>query len=125
MTTSKLRCIAVFAVLAIASGSRVQAVERWADSRLKVTNNLVAWYDLSRQTAARGAHGLSPLQSWRDSADIVFDSAGFKRDLTQPVLESRPAYSVWASSSLHFDGTNDWLGAQTPGLRLQRATVFL
>jgi putative heme-binding domain-containing protein len=100
-------------------------MESWVDSRLDVTNNIVAWYDLSRQTAARGAHGLSPLQSWRDFADIVFDGSGAKRDLTQPIFTSRPAYKVWASSSLRFDGVDDWLGVNTREFRLKRATVFI
>src|SRR3954464_9607640 len=97
-----------------------QAVESWTDARLDVTSNMVAWYDVSRQMVVRGVHGLSPLHSRQDFAEIIFDGSGFKRDLTQPVFDARPGYRVWRSSSLYFDGKNDWLGANTRGLKLKR-----
>jgi glucose/arabinose dehydrogenase len=123
LTTRKL--FALVALISLVCAKSSHAVESWADSRLEVTNNIVAWYDVSRQTAARGSHGLSPLQSWRDFVDILFDGSGNNRNLTQPSFESRPGFKVWASSSLHFDGKNDWLGANTHGLRLNRATLFI
>ncbi len=121
--TNRMR--AVFGLATLICGFTADAAERWADSRLGVTNNLLAWYDLSRQNAARATRRLPGLQSSHDGADVIFDASGFKRDLTQPVLESRPAFLMSPNSSLHFDGVNDWLGAQAGQLRFSRATVLI
>ena len=68
----------------------VRAAESWSDPRLNVTNQLAAWFDVSRQNAARGAEGMTPLRSWQDAPDILLDGSGRKRHLRQPILAARP-----------------------------------
>jgi putative heme-binding domain-containing protein len=105
---------------------RALAVEPWADSRLAVTNGLSLWFDVSRQTAARGGLGLTPLQSWNDAPDVLLDGSGGKRHLTQPLLASRPRFrQEFNGAMLSFDGTNDFLAAATMKGTETNLTVFI
>src|SRR4051812_21680118 len=109
MFTSRM----AFAALAIAVGANCSnAVEPWADARLSTTNGIILWLDVSRQTAARGAAGLTPLQSWNDAPDVLLDGSGNKRHFAQPLLEARPRFrQEFNGAMLSFDGTNDFLTA--------------
>src|SRR6476646_10662467 len=110
--------VLVLAALLVTASSAVPvfAVEPWADGRLPQTSGLMLWLDASRQSAARGALGLSPLQSWHDRIDYLFDGSGLRNDLVQPLAESRPAFEQWNSAILHFDGTNDFLSFESINL---------
>jgi putative heme-binding domain-containing protein len=102
------------------------AVEPWADTRLPVTNDVLLWIDVSRQTAARGAAGLTPLQSWNDAPDVLLDGSGDKRHLLQPLLASRPKFrQEFNGAMLSFDGTNDFLTALPSRASETNLTVFL
>ncbi len=113
-------------LLLLLAGAAVRShgAEPWSDPRLTVTNGLALWFDLPRQSAARGANGQSPLRSWNDAADILFDGSGHRRDAVQPLLAARPAFYQWQATALRFDGTNDFLSLTTPGWRMREATVF-
>jgi putative heme-binding domain-containing protein len=116
----------LFLVAGLLAGLRTQGVETWTDPRLPVTNGVVAWYDASRQTAARGARGLAPLRSWADAPEIVFDGSGGGRHVAQSLREARPTFRIdWGTSALAFDGTNDHLVALHPGWTLREASVFV
>ena len=104
----------------------LRAAEPWADSRLSVTNGLLLWLDVSRQTAARGAAGLTPLQSWNDAPDVLLDGSGARRDVFQPLLASRPKFrQEFNGAMLSFDGTNDFLSAAPAGKTETNLTVFV
>lgn len=102
-----------------------QGAEPWSDPRLPMTNGLALWFDLPRQNAARGANGQSPLRSWNDAADLLFDGSGHRRNAVQPLLAARPAFYQWQATALRFDGSNDFLSLTTPGWRMREATVFV
>lgn len=102
------------------------AAEPWADPRLTITNNLTMWFDVSRQTAARDAAGLTPLQSWNDAPDVLLDGSGSRRHLYQPLLASRPKFrQEFNGAMLSFDGTNDFLCAAPGKTTETNLTVFL
>lgn len=102
------------------------AIEPWADPRLPVTNNVLLWIDVSRQTAARGAVGLTPLQSWNDAPDVLLDGSGKQRHLVQPLLASRPKFrQEFNGAMLSFDGTNDFLSAMPMRSSETNLTVFV
>jgi hypothetical protein len=113
-----------FAVLATSLITR--AAESWADTRLAVTNGLALWLDVSRQNAARGASGLTPLQSWRDAPEYFLDGSGNRRHLTQAFLGARPRFRQdFDGAKLSFDGTNDFLAATGLGKSFAEATLFV
>ncbi len=104
----------------------LSAAEPWTDTRLPLTNGVVAWFDVSRQTAARGALGLTPLQSWSDAPDVLLDGSGNKRHLVQPLLASRPRFrQEFNGAMLSFDGTNDFLSFDGTKASTTEATVFV
>jgi len=106
--------------------SSVFAVEPWVDPRLTSTNGVIAWFDISRQTAARGALGLTPLQSWSDAPDVLLDGSGHQRHLVQPSLSSRPRFrQEFNGAMLSFDGTNDFLAVDGTRSSIADATVFV
>ncbi len=122
MSTSALRLLALLCFTA----ARLPAAEPWADARLTVTNGLLVWIDASRQSAARGAAGLSPLQLGRDATDILFEGSGRANHLRQPALESRPRFrQEFNGALLTFDGTNDFMAASLSGTGAVEATVFV
>jgi len=103
-----------------------RAVEPWTDPRLPVTHGVVLWLDASRQTAGRGAHGLSPLRSWADAPEVLFDGSGHRRHFLQPLREARPTFRIdWGTTALAFDGTNDHLTAFLPGSALREVSGFI
>lgn len=103
-----------------------RAVESWTDPRLPVTHDVAAWFDVSRQNAARGARQQVPLRSWADSVDRLYDGSGRRRDLVQPLLASRPRFrQEFNGAMLGFDGTNDFLMRTEPGWRATHLTLFL
>jgi putative heme-binding domain-containing protein len=112
-------------LLALVAG-QVAAVESWTDNRLAVTNNVLLWIDVSRQNAARGVAGLTPLQSWNDAPDVLLDGSGTKRHVYQPLLASRPKFrQEFNGAMLSFDGTNDFLSAMPGSATETNLTVFL
>src|ERR1051325_2295284 len=123
MSTSRYALAALF----IAGGLQIsRAVEPWADSRLPLTNGLAIWLDVSRQSAARGAAGLTPLQSWNDGPDVLLDGSGNKRHAVQPLLESRPRFrQEFNGAMLSFDGTNDFFSASTVTAAQTNLSVFI
>ena len=115
-----------FPVLLGCFASALSAVEPWADPRLPLTNGVVAWFDISRQSAARGAMGLTPLQSWSDAPDVLLDGSGSRRHVIQPLLESRPRFrQEFNGAMLSFDGTNDFLSFDGMKASVSEATVFI
>ena len=118
-----MKCWFVFLFAAMLS---LQGVEPWADQRLNLTSGLIGWFDVSRQTAGRGALGLTPLQSWSDAPDVLLDGSGHKRHLLQPLLASRPRFrQEFNGAMLSFDGTNDFLSAAPVRTAETNLTVFI
>jgi putative heme-binding domain-containing protein len=106
--------------------SILSAAEPWTDTRLTFTNGLVVWFDVSRQSSARGAAGLTPLQSWNDAPDVLLDGSGNKRHLVQALLASRPKFrQEFNGAMLSFDGTNDFLAATPAKISETNLTAFL
>src|SRR4051794_1952837 len=104
-----LRSTSSLFVAVLLGVARLHSAETWTDSRLTNTAGVIAWYDVSRQTAARGAASLTPLQSWNDAPDVLLDGSGNKRHLVQPLLEARPRFrQEFNGAMLSFDGTNDF-----------------
>jgi putative heme-binding domain-containing protein len=100
-------------------------VEPWADAKLPVQNGLVAWLDASVQAAAREklaqppVADMSPLDKW-------LDGSGAKHDFAQPDAAMRPRLRLWNKSAfVRFSGRGVTLRAETPGLELHDATVFI
>ncbi|MFM8360039.1 MAG: hypothetical protein ACKOET_15950, partial [Verrucomicrobiota bacterium] len=90
------------------------------------TNGVAAWFDVSRQNAARGARQQVPLRSWADSVDRLYDGSGQRRDLVQPLLASRPRFrQEFNGAMLGFDGTNDFLMRTEPGWQATQLTLFV
>ena len=118
--------ILALSFLPFVAGPALRAGEPWADPRLTVTNGLAAWIDVSRQDAARGAAGLTPLRSWNDFPDVLFDGSGNHRDFSQPVHAFRPSYRQEFNGALvAFDGTNDFLRSAQPGREVAAGTLFV
>jgi len=118
--------VRLLSLLSVLSSLSASAIEPWSDARLPVTNGVAMWFDASRQTAGRGANGLTPLRSWADAPEILFDGSGNRRDLVQPLLAARPTFRIdWGTTALAFDGTNDHLTFIRPGLTLSNVTVFV
>src|SRR5687768_5265370 len=112
--------------LSVLLAGQVTAAEPWTDNRLAVTNGLFLWIDVSRQTAARGAAGLTPLQSWSDSPDVLLDGSGSRRNLYQPLLSSRPKFrQEFNGAMLSFDGTNDFMALTGGKESIAAMTVFV
>ena len=118
------RLVSVLLLCVAANSAR--AAEPWADPRLALTNGIFLWLDASRQTAARGANGLTPLQSGRDALEIVFDGSGRQQHLRQPLLASRPRFrQEFNGAMLAFDGVDDFLAGLGSGAAVNEATVFI
>ena len=101
------------------------AKESWSDPRLPVTNGVALWFDVSRQTAARGASRLGPLRSWNDAPEILFDGSGRGRHLSQPMLQARPRFNIEVGTALlSFDGKDDFLAIGNLDVVLTNATLF-
>src|SRR5215218_6571480 len=112
-------------LLALVAG-QAAAVESWTDNRLAITNDVLLWIDVSRQSAARGAAGLTPLQSWNDAPDVLLDGSGTSRHVYQPLLASRPKFrQEFNGAMLSFDGTNDFFSAMPGKATETNLTVFL
>lgn len=119
------RCFGLPLLLACL-GSSLFAVEPWADTRLTITNDVLIWFDVSRQAGGRGALGLTPLQSWNDAPDVLLDGSGNQRHLYQPLLASRPRFrQEFNGAMLSFDGTNDFLSAMPAKAGETNLTVFI
>src|ERR1044072_4699789 len=102
------------------------AVESWTDQRLTRTNGVAPWFEVSRQTAARGSAGLAPLQSWNAAPDVLLDGSGLRRHLYQPLLTSRPKFrQEFNGAMLSFDGTNDFLALSGGNASSAEMTVFV
>ena len=115
----------LFAFAALIANTAI-AIEPWSDNRLTMTNGLSLWFDVSRQTAARGALGLTPLQSWNDAPDVLLDGSGARRHAAQPLLTSRPRFrQEFNGAMLSFDGTNDFFTAASTKTVETNLTVFL
>src|SRR5690242_15017220 len=66
----------------------LHAAEPWADAKLPVKDGLEVWLDASAQNAARTARRLplladGQIESW-------LDGSGNRRDVRQPLPDSRP-----------------------------------
>ena len=118
-------CWLAWLVALLACASPGRAAESWADERLPVRDGLIAWFDTSRQNAAREAAQLAPLSSG-SPADYLLDGSGERRHLTQSVASFRPTFRLNGSHSwLSFDGTDDFLPAVGWNLSLTNATLFV
>lgn len=116
------------ALLAVSGGLSMDigAVEPWADARLRETNGLAMWFDVSRQNAARGLAQLAPLKSWADVADYLFDGSGNGRHVFQPLLGRRPRFKQEIEGALlNFDAEGRAMGAVGLGLRFTNTTIFV
>ncbi len=99
----------VFLAMLAAAG----AVEPWTDARLPVTAGLEGWWDASRQNAAREAAGL-PALSAASAVDRLLDGSGHGRDLVASAKSRAPALrQIGDGKTLHFDGANNALDAET------------
>lgn len=93
---------------------------------MPVTNRVAAWFDLSRQNAARGANQLSPLNNLAEFVDYVFDGSGHGHHLTQPGLTHRPRFiQDFNGSFLAFDGQDDFLTSLPIHQSLPGLTAFV
>ncbi len=112
-----------FSVLSFLFSTHAQ--ENWSDPRLPVTNGVALWFDVSRQTAARGNAHLGPLRAWNDAPEILFDGSGRKRHLSQPLLQAQPRFSIDVGTALlSFDGKDDFLAVGNLDVVLTNATLF-
>jgi putative heme-binding domain-containing protein len=124
---ARTRVLAGLLACALLGGAfrQAAAVESWADPALKVSEGLVAWYDISRENAARKAAKEPRL---RDGGKVAIwhDASGGRRHLVQPSADAQPV--VRTDDELRFvrfDGQSQWLTADGLGLRFTDATVFL
>lgn len=105
--------------------TRLTAVERWADTKLTVTNGLQMWLDASRQLDARQQLNLRPLPDG-SRVDCWLDGSGHRRDVSQLQRESTPQLRMGAGVAwISFDGQNDFLAANRLGLAFSNATLFV
>ncbi|HEU0008436.1 MAG TPA: hypothetical protein VFT34_01325, partial [Verrucomicrobiae bacterium] len=119
-----IRATTTFA-FALSTLAALGGIEPWGDPNLPVRDGLVAWFDTSRQNAAREAAQLAPLSSG-SPVDYLLDGSGERRHLTQPVASFRPTFRQSGSHSwLSFDGTDDFLPAVGWNLSLTNATLFV
>ena len=118
--------LAMFLGFLIGFGGRLPAAEPWSDSRLRETNGLAIWFDVSRQNAARGLAQLAPLKSWADAADYLFDGSGNGRHIFQPLRGRRPRFKQEIEGAvLNFDSEGRAMGTVGLGLRFTNLTVFV
>jgi putative heme-binding domain-containing protein len=112
-----LRLLLAF-LLALASGSRLTAVEPWADAKLPVSDGLELWFDASRIDA--GSQGMNgKLVQWPDAS-------GKKRNLKQPLAASQPTLvKVGDSAIVRFDGEDDHLRFTGGKEELKEFTAFI
>ena len=120
--------IAVALAFTCAIGSIAQQssqVERWADTRLQVTEGLVLWLDASRMSAARQAQGRLPLGDG-DPVDVWYDGSGHGRHCTQGFPKSRPTFlAAGEAAAIRFDGLDDCLSATGPKQGVEEFTIVL
>ncbi len=97
----------------------VIAVERWADTKLPVTNGLAAWYDAARAWGTGFAPHDGVLAEW-------LDASGNRRHLKQPIGERRPIrIPVGAGAVVRFDGIDDSLRFTGGKDELKEFTAFI
>ncbi|HVR75027.1 MAG TPA: hypothetical protein VMT52_11870, partial [Planctomycetota bacterium] len=124
-------CLAV----SLAAAGASTAVEPWTDPALPVKDGLELWLDASRMPAAAAAFSgtaprpAAPLDAWH--IDAWHDGSGHARHAAQTAWTSRPIYSrdpgqVHAAPALvRFDGTNDFLSLEVPGLVFDDVTIII
>src|SRR5262245_44783143 len=85
-------------------------IEKWADSRLKITSGLTLWLDASRQGSAGTAHQKQLLQDG-SLVDVWYDGSGNGNHVVQQVHSAQPRYlPAGELAVVRFDGVDDCLG---------------
>ncbi len=100
-----LRCAGVL-LLVFVCGSRLAAVEPWADDKLPVADGLELWLDAARVGAANKAHKAKLAAG--DKLATWFDGSGKGRHVKQPLAAAQPALvKVGEAAVVRFDGEDD------------------
>ena len=109
--------------------SPAPAAEKWADPNLPVADGLGLWLDATRIAAAAEAGGASPPREG-GAVSVWHDGSGTKRDARQDAPGRRPVFRTGmtgtrAAPVVQFDGRDDGLLADVPGIDLKNFTVFV
>jgi putative heme-binding domain-containing protein len=94
-------------------------VEKWADNRLTVTNELELWLDATRVNGTELVPHDGKIAKW-------FDASGQQRHFQQPVADAQPVrLPVGETAIVRFDGVDDFLRQTQSHLERDRLSVFI
>ncbi len=101
-------------------------VAAWTDSKLPVTAGLEAWFDASRQDAARKAAGQGEFHDG-DSVARLYDGSGKARDLVQTEAPDQPKFVARPNGyrAVRFDGERHHLTLTEIGSQFEQVTIFI
>lgn len=106
-------------LLVIGADQSVSAVEKWADTKLPVTDGLELWLDANRASGEKPAPNDGKLDVWHDAS-------GKGRHLRQSVADARPTrLPAGGTAVVRFDGLDDHLRAVKQATELKDFTVFV